>query len=215
MHRLMLVDDEVAISMQLKERLTSMGYEIVGMVSSGEEAVALAKDLRPDLVLMDIVMPGKIDGIAAAEIIKEDQDIPVIFLTGYAENQFIERAKKAEPFGYIGKPFQESEIRALIEVALHKKQMERHSEERYRTLFENTSDAIFVFDMQTHIILDANRQAEQLVGRPREEIIGMHQSGLYPPEHAEYFRDKFHRNVQKDQVFDLEATLISSDLILN
>jgi PAS domain S-box-containing protein len=74
---------------------------------------------------MDIVMPGKLDGIAAAQIIKEEQDIPVIFLTAYADNQFIERAKHVEPFGYIVKPFQEGEIKATIEVALYKKEVEK------------------------------------------------------------------------------------------
>jgi len=87
----------------------------------------------------------------------------------------------------------------------------RESEEKYRTLFENASDAIFIADTETHIILDANRQAEQLIGRPREEIIGMHQSKLHPPQHTEYYKDKFRRHVQKGRVFDLEAEVITKD----
>ena len=106
--KILIVDDEAYVSTQLEERLTSMGYDVVGMASSGEAAIDMAKSLHPDLVLMDIVMPGKLDGIAAAEIIKEEQDIPVIFVTAYAEDQFIERAKHVEPFGYIVKPFQPS-----------------------------------------------------------------------------------------------------------
>jgi len=144
--KILIVDDEAYVSTQLEERLTSMGYEVVGIASSGEAAIDMAKSLHPDLVLMDIVMPGKFDGIAAAEMIKEEQDIPVIFVTAYAEDQFIERAKHVEPFGYIVKPFQEREIKASIEVALYKKGMERRlyeSEKRYRLLVSNIPSIVF------------------------------------------------------------------------
>ena len=87
----------------------------------------------------------------------------------------------------------------------------RESEETYRTLFENANDAIFIADPDTHIILDANREAEQLIGRPREEIIGMHQSELHPPHDAELYREKFRNHVEKGSVFDLEAEVITKD----
>ena len=146
MHKIMIVDDEAVITTQLEECMTAMGYETSGVAFSGEESIEMAQRLKPDLILMDIVMRGKIDGIAAAKIIKEKQDIPVIFLTGYAENHFIDRAKHVEPFGYIVKPFQQREIKATIEVALHKKEMERQlseSEERYRLLVNNIPGVVF------------------------------------------------------------------------
>ncbi len=146
MFKILIVDDQAYISTQLEERLTSMGYNVVGTASSGDASIDMAKTLNPDLVLMDIVMPGKLDGIAAAQIIKEEQDIPVIFLTAYTEDQFIERAKHVEPFGYIVKPFQEKEIKATIEVALYKKNMERRlceSEKRYRLLVSNIPSIVF------------------------------------------------------------------------
>lgn len=87
----------------------------------------------------------------------------------------------------------------------------RESEEKYRTLFDNANDAIFLADMKTHKILDANRQAEQLIGRQREEIIGMHQSKLHPPHHAEYYGEKFRKHVQKGCVFDLESEVVTKD----
>lgn len=129
MHTIMVVDDEVAIAMQLEERLSSMGYKVLGRASSGEAAIDMAARLRPDLILMDIVMPGRIDGIDASETIKTKFDIPVIFLTAYADEEYIKRAKSVEPFGYILKPFQQNEIRAAIELALHKKKVEQRLKE--------------------------------------------------------------------------------------
>jgi two-component sensor histidine kinase len=101
-----------------------MGYEVVGSASSGEEAIEMVRNLIPDLVLMDIVMPGVLDGIEAAEIIKAELDIPVLFLTAYSNDDLIQRAKNTGAFGYIMKPFQENEIKANIEIALSKKNIE-------------------------------------------------------------------------------------------
>ena len=103
-----------------------MDYKVVGTASSGEGSISMAKSLNPDLVLMDIVMPGKLDGIEASEIITKELDIPVIFLTAYDDKQILDRAKKIGAFGYILKPFQEKEIKANIELALYKKDKERH-----------------------------------------------------------------------------------------
>ncbi len=88
-----------------------------------------ARSLLPDLMLLNIMIPGKLDGITVAEIVKAELDIPVIFLTAYSENKIIERAKQAEPYGYIVKPFQDRELKAVIEVALYKKEMARRLRE--------------------------------------------------------------------------------------
>lgn len=125
MHRIMLVDDEVVITLQLKTLLMSQGYKIAGTASSGEEAVALAHQVNPDLVLMDIVMEGQIDGIDAAEKIRFELGIPVVFLTAHADEMLIARAKRTAPFGYILKPFQDWQINAAIEIALHQKELEQ------------------------------------------------------------------------------------------
>ena len=124
MHRILVVDDQVVITMQLEERLTGMGYEVVGRASSGEASIDMARHFRPDLVLMDIVMPGRLDGIDASKVIQTELEIPIIFLTAYADDEYVQRAKHVEPYGYIVKPFQEKEIKAAIEVALYKKQIE-------------------------------------------------------------------------------------------
>jgi len=148
MNRLMLVDDEAIITTQLEERLKFMGYEVAGSASSGEEALNKARCLKPDLILMDIVMPGKLDGIDASEIIKKELDIPVIFLTGYINDEFIMKAMKVEPFGYISKPFQEGQLKAAIEIALQKKDIGRALCKKCDTLEkrdkENTSKLLAV-----------------------------------------------------------------------
>jgi CheY-like chemotaxis protein/DNA-binding PadR family transcriptional regulator len=124
MSKILVVDDEAIIVMQLERLLHAMGYSVAGMAASGDDAVDKARSLRPDLVLMDIVMPGTMNGIEAAKIITTQLDIPVVFITAYADDTIIEQAKKARPYGYIVKPFNELEIKAAIEVALFRKAAE-------------------------------------------------------------------------------------------
>jgi CheY-like chemotaxis protein/DNA-binding PadR family transcriptional regulator len=130
MSNILVVDDEAIITMQLEERLSAMGYTVAGMAATGEEAIEKARRVRPDLVLMDIVMPGRMNGIEAAKIITGELDIPVVFVTSYADDTIIEKAKQVRPYGYIVKPFNELEIKAAVEVALFRKLTEQESEKR-------------------------------------------------------------------------------------
>ncbi|MFQ5686262.1 MAG: response regulator [Candidatus Scalindua sp.] len=173
----MVVDDEAVITTQLEDRLQSMKYDVVGTASSAEESVSMARELLPDLILMDIVMKGKLDGIDAARIIKADMDIPIIFLTAYTEDKYIERAKNVEPFGYIVKPFRENEIRANIEIALYRKNLERKQKqvkERIRRLFlaiEHNPYMILIMDVEGKIEY-ANSRLTQFINYTLEEVIG-------------------------------------------
>ncbi len=124
MSKVLVVDDEAIITMQLEERLTALGYEVAGMAASGEESIEKARRLKPDIVLMDIVMPGKMNGIEAAKVIYEELGTPVVFVTSYADDAIIEKAKAARPYGYIVKPFNELEIKAAIEVGLFRSSTE-------------------------------------------------------------------------------------------
>ncbi|MHC1599820.1 MAG: response regulator [Candidatus Methanospirareceae archaeon] len=124
MKKILVVEDESIIAMNLEEHLTEMGYEVVGIAASGDEAIAKARELHPDLILMDIAMPGEKDGIDAAEEITSETDISIIFLTAYADEELIQRAKTVGPFGYIVKPYKDRELRAAIEVALYKRDKE-------------------------------------------------------------------------------------------
>ncbi|MEE8397489.1 MAG: response regulator [Desulfobacterales bacterium] len=120
MARILLVDDETSILDPLRDFLIKIEHEVVGMALSGEESVSLARELKPDLVVMDIRLPGEIDGIDAAGIIKKDLGIPTIFITGHIRGDYIDRARQLDPLGFILKPFKMSEVQAAIEIALQK-----------------------------------------------------------------------------------------------
>ncbi len=115
--RVIIADDESIIRMDLKEMLTSLGYLIVGEAGDGDSAVNLARELRPDLVLMDIKMPG-LDGIGAAKVLTEEKIAPVLFLTAFSQKELVEGAKEAGVVAYLVKPFRESELVPAIEIAL-------------------------------------------------------------------------------------------------
>ncbi len=127
--RILIVEDEVIVAMELKSRLTAFGYEVVGTLGRGEEAIEIAATVLPDLVLMDIKLAGKIDGIEAARKIHEFHDIPVVYLTAHSDEQTLQKAKLGDPFAYLVKPFAESELRTTIEVALHKHRKEQQMRE--------------------------------------------------------------------------------------
>jgi PAS domain S-box-containing protein len=123
-HRLLIVEDEAIVALDMKDRLAGMGYHLVGHATTGELALKLTRELRPDLVLMDIRLQGDMDGIVAAQEIRRRFHLPVIFLTAYAEDETLERAKLAEPYGYILKPFDDRELKSAIEIALYKHRAE-------------------------------------------------------------------------------------------
>ena len=118
MKRILVVEDEAVIALRLQHRLASMGYEVIAVSYSGEDSLEKARNLRPDLVLMDISLPGDIDGIDAARIMKSELDIPIIFLTAYTKDQVVDRTNPAEPCGYLVKPIRDRELKTAVETAL-------------------------------------------------------------------------------------------------
>jgi DNA-binding response OmpR family regulator len=123
--RILVVEDEVVVALDIQTRLIRMGYQVIGRCATGEEAVPLALELKPDLLLMDIMLAGRLNGIAAAHQIRSKLDVPVIFLTAYSDDATLRLSKLAEPFGYIVKPFDERTLRTTIEITL-----ERHRTQR-------------------------------------------------------------------------------------
>jgi CheY-like chemotaxis protein len=117
---ILIVEDEEIVAMDIKDMLTDLGYNVQGMASSGEEAIKEIEKGNPDIVLMDIMLGEEKDGITTAEEIRSSFNIPVIYLTAYADDTTLERAKKTAPYGYILKPFQEKELNTAITMALYK-----------------------------------------------------------------------------------------------
>ena len=133
--RILIVDDEMPVAKAIESSLIRLGYEIPYIVSTGNEAIEKSEKMHPDLVLMDIKLPGTIDGIKAAETIRTSFDIPVIFLTGYADEELINRAKLTMPFGYILKPPEAGSLHSMIQIALYKHKTERELK-KYREHLE-------------------------------------------------------------------------------
>jgi FOG: CheY-like receiver len=123
--RILVVEDEHIVAMGIKRMLKSLGYTVTGVASSGEDAVSKAESTFPDVVLMDIMLKGDMDGVEAAKEIRERFDVPVVYLTAYSDNKILERAKRTEPFGYIIKPFDERDLYSSIEVALQRYRKEK------------------------------------------------------------------------------------------
>jgi PAS domain S-box-containing protein len=176
--RILVVEDQIIVARDIKNRLSALGYEPVDDVPEGELAIARARELRPDLVLMDICLRGEMDGIEAAALIRRNLKIPVIFLTAYAEQATLARAKSVEPYGFIIKPVEDSDLHTSIEVALHKHKADMSrmaSEERYRRLFECVTDAVFLSLASgtggIGRIVDVNDVACKLLGWSREELL--------------------------------------------
>lgn len=146
---ILVVEDENIVSKDIQQCLKKLGYNVVATTATGEEAVQLAEEKNPDVVLMDIMLKGEMSGIEAAAQIKEHYDIPVIYLTAYADESTLSKAKITEPYGYILKPFKEIDLDISIKMTLfkHKKQKELKSErDLLYSIVESkdTSDIVFI-----------------------------------------------------------------------
>jgi PAS domain S-box-containing protein len=179
--KLLVVEDESIVARDIQNRLRNLGYDVPAIVAYGDRAVEMAADLRPDLVLMDIFLKGDMDGIRAAELIRARYDIPVIFLTAFADPGTLQRAKISEPFGYILKPFEERELLTAIEMALYKHGMEKKIKDSRRwlaTTLQSVDDAIIATDTTGRIVL-MNRVAEALTGWKETEAAGHDIGGVF------------------------------------
>ncbi|HID74002.1 MAG TPA: PAS domain S-box protein, partial [Thermoplasmata archaeon] len=189
-----MVEDESIVAMDISTTLQSLGYEVVGTAATGEDAIVMAEEKRPDLILMDIVLKGDMDGVEAAEQIRSILDIPVVYLTAYSDDQTLARAKLTEPFGYILKPFEERELHTNIEMALYKHMLERslrESEEKFRTITTAALDAIIKINNEGRVVL-WNPGAEKIFGYSAGEMLGrdVHEA-LAPEDDLKRFRKRF------------------------
>ena len=178
--KIMIVEDEGIIAMDIRSQLEGFGYDVVATAFTGGQAIALATQHRPELVMMDIVLKGDMDGISAAQTIMESLHIPVIFLTAYSDPATLLRAKAAGAYGYLIKPFRADELHASIEVALYKHQLERklkESEQWFGKTLNCISDAVIATDTEGRIRF-MNPVAETATGRRLEQAKGTDVSEL-------------------------------------
>lgn len=172
--KILIVEDEAIIAKDLQWRLEGMGYDAPHIVATGQEAVQKAHETAPDLILMDIMLLGPMDGIEAANRIRGKADIPVIYLTAYADEEVLERAKMTEPFGYLIKPIGDRELHSNIEITLHKHRVDkklRGNEKWLSTVLASIGDAVIATDTDGHLIF-MNPAAEALTGWKEEEVSG-------------------------------------------
>lgn len=172
--RIMVVEDEGIVAMDIKNTLKSLGYDVVAVAASGEEAIEKATETRPDLALMDIRLKGDMDGVEAAEKLNDRFDIPVVYLTAYSDEHTLHRAKVTEPFGYILKPFEKRELYTAVEMALYKHKMEvelRFSKESFHAIVSKSPDGIIIVDREG-VARYVNPTAEVLLNRRAEELLG-------------------------------------------
>ena len=145
---ILIVEDESIVRKDIERSLTKLGYNVVAQADNGEKAIELALEFKPEIALMDIMLKGNMTGIEAASQIKKSIDIPVIFLTAYADEATLNKAKITEPHGYILKPFKEIDLHTTIEMALHKHKKEQElkvENDLLRSLTTFKSDAEYLF----------------------------------------------------------------------
>lgn len=171
--RILIVEDEGIEALDIQRRLMSLGYPIPDIVFSGEDAVRKVEETPPDLVLMDIMLSGEMDGVTAAKEIHGRFDVPVVYLTAYTDEDTLRRAKITEPYGYIVKPFKDREVHITIDMALYKHQMERklrESEKWFSTTLRSIGDAVIATD-KNGLITFMNAVAENLTGWKQKEVL--------------------------------------------
>ncbi len=169
--RILVVEDEAIVAADLQHRLRALGYDPAGVVAAGEAALSKAQEIGADIVLMDIQLKGRVDGIEAAELIREKLDIPVVFLTAHVDEATFRRAKISAPFGYVRKPFDERELHTALEIALYRHAIEtqlKKTQQWLQTVIESIGVALVVTDKWGSIEL-MNSAAGTLSGWRLEE----------------------------------------------
>ena len=185
--KILIVEDEAIIAMEIEANLKQLGYDVVAVTDTGEDAIAKVGSCRPDIVLMDIRLKGQLDGIEASFIIKSKYGVPIVFLTAYLDESRLKRAKLAIPFGYILKPVQERDLKVTIEMALFVAEADterrkvaqklKESEEKFKTAFKTSPDAVNINTLEGKYI-DINDGFTQLTGFTEEDALGTLSSEL-------------------------------------
>lgn len=211
--QILVVEDESILALYIRNSLESLGYRIAAVVDSGDLALKEAERKRPDLVLMDIRIKGEMDGIDTAEQIYDRFDIPVVYLTAYADENTLQRAKLTAPYGYLLKPFDEQELRPAIEIALNRHSLEmklRKSERWFSTTLKSIGDAVVVTDIRGQVIY-MNPVAEDLTRWPVTRAMGQelpHIFRLLDDQNREPLENMAETAIQKGIVVTTEGKVL-------
>lgn len=184
---ILIVEDSFIVAYHLQKTLESEGYHVYGILDSGERVLSFLEQTRPDLVLMDIMLSGQIDGIETASVVKTKFGLPVIYITALTDKATIQRAKVTEPYGYLTKPFEDREIFTVLEMALYKHDIETRllkSEEKYFSTVRAMSDALIIVDSQLQVTY-LNPAAEKLTTVDLEMAQGKSITEILPLQHNE------------------------------
>jgi two-component system, cell cycle sensor histidine kinase and response regulator CckA len=198
---ILIVEDDGILAVDLMESLKVLKYRVLKPVSTGRAAVEAAEQQKPDLVLMDIDLSGGMNGIEAAALIREQADVPVVFLTGYSQDSLLMEARDTAPYGYLVKPVPERELVATIEIALYRHALDRvlrESEERYRALVENANEAILVASDGLFVFM--NPKMKELLGGTEEELINQPFGSFIHPDDLDMVMDRHRRRVAGEDV---------------
>ncbi len=171
--RILIVEDEKIIAEDIKSTLLKFNYEVPEIVASGEIAIRKAEELKPDLILMDIMIEGNINGIEAAKQVYQEFEIPIVFLTAYSDEKILEQAAESSPFGYLIKPFEDRELRATIEMAFYKSKMEKRLRKNRNFLLkviDTVPNNIFVKDKDGKYLMVNDSFAELYNTKPKKMI---------------------------------------------
>ncbi len=211
--KVLIVEDEGLVALTIKKELERMGYDVVDIFASGEEALEGIEAANPDLVLMDIKLQGKIDGIETANEISKQYDIPFIYLTAHSEEETLRRAKKTEPYGYLLKPVNEKELHIAVEIALYKHNLDfklRESEEQYRLLAENMEDVIWKFNIITGRFTFVSASVQKMRGFTPWQAMQQTMKATLSPESYKTFIEGLRRRLIDFSAGDIYSTRIQT-----
>ncbi len=172
--KVLVVEDEAITSMDIKARLKQLGFDVPAIASSGEEAIMLAEKLMPDLILMDIILKGEMDGTVAANVITHRFNIPIVFITAFNDKNTFTRAKEANPYGYLVKPFETKDLSNAVDLALFKHASAIkiiNAEKRYHAIMDYAYSAIIVYN-DDGVIQENNKAAAVLFQQSESSLIG-------------------------------------------
>lgn len=220
--RILIVEDELIVAQDLRSTLESLDYEVCAAVDSGEAALEATENLRPDLVLMDIVLAGEMTGTEAAGVLRQ-RGIPVVFLTAYTDDDALEKAGVTDPAGYVVKPFQDKELRSVVEIALHKARIEdrrrqaelalRQSEQRFREMAESVRKVFWLFDWCEQKVIYVSPAYEEIWNRPVQDLYDRYEEWMdsIHPEDREFAAESFARIAETGGGEEREYRIVRPD----